>query len=49
MEELNYILNNHTQAVFYLLLVLVFAPVSIGFLMRSVRKKSQRRRFDDQR
>lgn len=49
MEELNYIVNNHTQEVFYLLVVLIFGSVSIGFLMRNMRRKNRGRRFDDRR
>jgi hypothetical protein len=49
MEELNYILNNHTQAVFILILVILFGSASLGFLLRRLRHKNRGRRFEDRR
>jgi|WetSurMetagenome_2_1015567.scaffolds.fasta_scaffold1132632_1 hypothetical protein len=49
MEELTYILNNHTQAVFILILVILFGLISLRFLLRRLRRKKKGRRFDDRR
>ena len=49
MEKLNDILNNHTQAVFILILVILFGSASLRFLLRRLRHKNRGRRFDDPR
>jgi hypothetical protein len=49
MDELNDIINNHTQAVFILILVILFGSASIGLLVRRMKRKDKGRRFDDQR
>jgi len=49
MDALNDILNNHTQAVFILILVILFGSAFIGLLLRRMKRKNMRRRFDDPR
>jgi uncharacterized membrane protein len=47
MEELNYILNNHTEVIFYLILAIVFGSVLVRFLWKRLQRKNRGRRFDD--
>jgi hypothetical protein len=47
MEDLNYILNNHTDLVFYSILAVIFGSVLLRLVIRRSRRKNHRRRFDD--
>jgi hypothetical protein len=49
MEKVSFIIGKYTQEVFYLLLAIIVASLSVGYLLRLRRlsKKKQRKRFDD--
>ena len=49
MEELNHILNDHTDLVFYAILTILFCLVSLRLFMRRLQRKNRQRRFDDRR
>jgi hypothetical protein len=47
MGELNYILNNRTEVVFFLILAVVFGSLLLRHLLRRLRRKNLGRRYND--
>ena len=49
MEELNFILSNNTQEVFYLILAIIIWALTVIYLFRRLRRIKYGRRFGDRK
>jgi len=47
MENLKGILENHTDLIFYTILAVIFGFAMLKIMLRRMRNRNQRRRFDD--